>query len=98
MIMTPRTKTLLLTSSAIPAFMLLAFVGNASARSAETILLAQQQEPAEKSDRPDRRRPEGAPGQPPAKQGQPPAPPAKQGQPPAPPAPSAPPAKQVQPP
>src|SRR3954467_7366092 len=98
----PPIKAVLRTSTLIPALALLAGPCNATAlRSGETILLAQQQEPAEKSDRPERRRPESVPGQPPAKQSQPPAqpaPPAKQAPPAAPQAPSAPPARQAEPP
>src|SRR5437868_14471129 len=65
MIMTQPTKTraCLLTSTVIPAFMSMTLSCNASAfEYGNRILLAQQQEPAEKSDRPERKRPEGAPG------------------------------------
>jgi len=58
------TKAILLTSTLIPALMSLTSPGNSGTPdSGERMLLAQQQqEPAEKSDRPDRRRPEGVPG------------------------------------
>lgn len=63
--MSQTTKTLLLASTVIPTLVRLSFPGNAAALQADKkIILAQQQEPAEKSDRPERRRPEGAPGTP----------------------------------
>src|SRR5438270_2145189 len=99
------TRALLLAGTVIP-FSFLGAPSSAAPLEAGNTLLAQQQEPAEKSDRPDRRRPEGAPEQPgarPPQKSQPPAarpeaPPAKQVQPPAPPAQVAPPAKRAEPP
>jgi hypothetical protein len=63
------TKAFLLTSTA--ALVLLASPSYPAAAQSGTILLAQQQEPAEKSDRPERKRPEGAPGAPARPQGAP---------------------------
>ena len=63
------TKAFLLTSTVIPALALLTLPGYAAQSG---ILLAQQQqqqEPAEKSDRPERKRPDGAPGAPTPKGG-----------------------------
>src|SRR5262245_26087721 len=59
--MSQRTRMSLLSTSAMPALIWTALLGGTPAKAGETILLAQQQEPAEQKDRP--RRPDGAPGQ-----------------------------------
>src|SRR2546421_8623567 len=67
MTMTQRTtpKTFLLSGTVIPALALLALPCNAATlQSGEKILLAQQQEAPPKDDRPERKRPEGAPSTP----------------------------------
>src|SRR5947207_1726903 len=104
MTMTQRTtpKTLLLGSTVIPALAMLALPCNAAVlQFGEKILLAQQQEAPPKDDRPERKRPEGAPSTPaPPGAGRPSqsAPPTKQVTPPTQPAQPTPPAKQMQPP